>query len=468
MEQTIQNKMIQWILQPLASFMNRFSAKVRERIFVCAGLMIFLAFFLLNAGKLPVRYLILYTYGCLMMGLMILSILPEKVTPIRFDRLLLVPWAIVTLFMLISGITKSEDYLLETMMFLVAYPVFYIVGNNYSFQNLVPLLLRIVRISFYMFLLIVFLFFPILGQQYTGFFRNPNDAAIYLALVFSCCLVELLSCKTLSPFFFSNLISLGICTALIYYSNSRTGMLAILLPFILSALLLLICNYHYFLKTVIRCFLPVMLSAAIFIPSTVYIFQIPQIVFYEISVLIEQFEQTELPSVFPFEQTKPPSVSPPASGVLEKIWDKTALKVEGEGRTLDRYSSGRLSIWKGYLKNLSFWGHSNKEKFFFSVEGIEVYVSSSHMVILEFAYQYGILAGLFFLIFNLNAGIKSISYAVRRPQDYFAIFPFMVSITFGVISLFSTVDSSFSYMIVFYYYLVQCPLMQKEATFCES
>lgn len=457
MEQTIQNKLIQWILQPLASFMNRFSAKVRERIFVCAGLMIFLAFFLLNAGKLPVRYLILYTYSCLMMGLMILSILPEKVTPIRFDRLLLVPWAIVTLFMLISGITKSEDYLLETMMFLVAYPVFYIVGNNYSFQNLAPLLLRIVRISFYMFLLISFLFFPILGQQYTGFFRNPNGVAFYLALVFSCCLVELLSCKKLSPFFFSNLILLGICTALIYYSNSRTGMLAILLPFILSALLLFICNYHYFLKTVIRCFLPVMLSAAIFIPSTVYIFQIPQIVFHEISVLTGQLEQTE-----------PSSVSPPALDILEEIQDKTALKVEGEGRTLDRYSSGRLSIWKGYLKNLSFWGHSNKEKLFFSVEGIEVYVSSSHMVILEFAYQYGILAGLFFLIFNLNAGIKSISYAVRRPQDYFAIFPFMVSITFGVISLFATVDSSFSYMIVFYYYLVQCPLIQKEATFCES
>lgn len=457
MEQTIQNKLIQWILQPLASFMNRFSAKVRERIFVCAGLMIFLAFFLLNAGKLPVRYLILYTYGCLMMGLMILSILPEKVTPIRFDRLLLVPWAIVTLFMLISGITKSEDYLLETMMFLVAYPVFYIVGNNYSFQNLAPLLLRIVRISFYMFLLISFLFFPILGQQYTGFFRNPNDVVFYLALVFSCCLVELLSCKKLNPFFFSNLISLGICTALIYYSNSRSGMLAILLPFILSALLLFICNYHYFLKTVIRCFLPVMLSAAIFIPSTVYIFQIPQIVFHEISVLTGQLEQTE-----------PSSVSPSALDILEEIQDKTALKVEREGRTLDRYSSGRLSIWKGYLKNLSFWGHSNKEKLFFSVEGIEVYVSSSHMVILEFAYQYGILAGLFFLIFNLNAGIKSISYAVRRPQDYFAIFPFMVSITFGVISLFATVDSSFSYMIVFYYYLVQCPLIQKEATFCES
>ena len=165
MEIKLQEKLIQWLLQPLANLMSRFSDKAREILFTAAGLMIALATFALANGNLvSVRYLYLYTFDCLMMGLMMLALLPEKLQPVHFDKILLTPWLIMGLFVLIAGITKNEDVLPDAMLFLVAYPVFYIVAGNCGFRKILRMLLQIARLSFCVFWVLSFLFFPITGR----------------------------------------------------------------------------------------------------------------------------------------------------------------------------------------------------------------------------------------------------------------------------------------------------------------
>lgn len=466
MELNIQKKLIQWILQPLASFMGRFSEKKRNILFVAAGLVLFFQNFLHCAGHLSsVRYLVIFTIGCLMFGLMILAVMPSEIQPVRFDKLLIIPWAIVTLFMLIAGITKSVDYLTNAILMLVAFPVFYIIAED--FHQILHLLFRTVRISFYIFLLISFLFFPITEQKYSSFFTNVNELSFYLSLVFCCTLIELLALKKRCVLFFSNLASAGISAALVYYTNSRSGLLAVFVMFLFTIFLVMFIDKKAFFKTFFQFFLPVILSIAVFIPSTIYIFQIPSTISQAVTQPNQQPQpdQELQPSQEPQPGQTPQPAPPTVSDVLEKVQETHDLKLSTGGKNVNNFFTGRIAIWTAFVEHLSFWGHTVEERFY--IEERKSENSTAHMTILQYAYSYGILAGVAYLTFNLTAGLKSIRYALKRPKDRYALTPFAVSVTFGALSLFSSLISPFNYIIVFYYYLVQVPLMRRECSHYE-
>ena len=468
----VQGKLIRFILQPLASISNRLSVKARDTVFVCSGLMIFLMHFVYNAEKWNYRFLYMYVFDCCMAGLMILSILPRSVNPVRFDKMLIIPWYGFALFALIAGITKSADYLPDAMLYLVMYPVFYIVWNNCDTHKIQRQLLRISRYSFFIFLFVNIVFFPISGRQYSGFFSNVNGVAYYLALVSCCFLIEILSCEKANPLFFLDLVLLGISVSLVFYSNSRTGQLALLMSFFLTVLLLAFTDRSGFIKVFVRRLVPIALSIVLFIPATLYVFQLPQEVSRIISELSVEHEQPAEPAPAeptpaepaPAEPTPaepaPAESAPSAGEKLDSIREYNEQKVSTSGLTLDQISSGRITIWKEYCKHLGFWGHSNTADSFF-IEGRGTYNSTAHMTILEFAYSFGILAGLLYLFFNILAGVKSIRYALRCPKNRYALMPFTITIAFGVMSLFAAFSTSFYDMIVFYYYLIQKPLMKK-------
>ena len=470
----------------MASFMTRASEKTRDILFTAAGTAVILQYFCRNTYYVPaVRYLAAFVFGCLMFGLMILAIMPAEIRPIRFDKALLIPWSIVTLFMLIAGITQSVDYLPDAMLMLVAFPVFYIVGAD--FARILRLLFHSVRISFVVFLLIDFLFFPIEQEKYSGFFNNVNNVSYYLALVFCCCLIELLAREKADLLFFIDLAFSGISAALVYYSNSRSGALGLLSAFLFTTVLVGIIDKRSFVKTFLRRFLPLFLSVAFFIPATIYLSQIPPMA----SRLFSQSEQEVQPGqeappsqeAQPGQEVPPSQVTPPDEGpqpdqeappsqqpaadppsvsdVLEKVQDVNDLKFSVQDKTVNRFFTGRLSIWQSYIERLSLWGHPITERFSSYIEGKLLLNSTAHMTILEFAYRYGILAGLAYLAFNLIAGVKSIGYALRRPKDRYALAPIAVTIAFGAASVFSSTVSPFNYILTFYYYLVQCPLVKE-------
>lgn len=453
MELTIQNKLIKWFLQPLAGFMSRFSEKNKDILFVCAGVILFCSYFLGNAGFYGnMRYLYRYVFYCLIFGLMILSVMPAEVHPVRFDKVLFVPWCTVVLFMLIAGITKSVDFLTEAMLLMVAYPVFYIIGVD--FKRILRLLFQIVRISFCIFIVVNLLFFPITQHQYSGFFNNVNGVCFFLVLVFCCCLVDLLAVEKIGLFYFLNLAFLGISAAFIYYTSSRSGGYAVILVLSFTVFLSIFTDKRFFFKTFLRYFLPVLLSIVVCIPTTLYVFRIPALV----TQMVPQYSQTEPGSGQEEQEPDSPSVS----DVMADIRGNHTARFSTEGKTLNNFSTRRIAIWRGYLEQIAFWGHSLDDHFFNPWTKGEN--SMAHMVILDFAYYFGIPAGLAYLAFNLTAGVKSIRYALRRPKDRYALAPFVISIGFGFISLFSDVMYSFNYLLTFYYYLVQCPLAPKMET----
>ena len=476
---TIQNMLIRRILQPLSAISNRISVKVRNIAFVICGLMIFFASFIYQSERFTFRYLLLFSFDCLMAGGMLFFSLPKTIYPIQFDKLLLLPWCGFSVMALIAGLTKSEDYLPDAMLYLVMYPVFFLVWSNCDFKSIQKKLILIVQISFVVFLGINFLFCPITGHQYSGFFSNVNGVSYYLSLVFACSLQNIISHEKGRAHLLCNYIFLGISAALVVYSNSRTGQLSLIATFFLTAGLLFFVNRRSYGRLFVRRILPAALSILIFFPTTLYLFQFPGMVTQIVSDIRTPEQPSEPTPEQPSEPTpeqpseptpeQPNEPSPAAEKKLDDIISYNEMKTDMGGRTLNQFSTGRLSIWKAYYDNLSFWGHSNVTNKvtvdlteYYSVETIRL-CSSAHQTILEFAYRFGILAGLCYFAFNISAGLKSIRYACKRPDDAYAIMPFVITIVFGSMSLVTSFSGSFCDMIVFYYYLMQTPIMRKES-----
>lgn len=475
MELLIQSKLIQYILQPLASLTNRIPTWLRNIAFVCAGSTIFLLHILYNAAILQPRYLFVWGWNSLMVGVMALCILPTELKPIPSDKRLMIPWFGYTLFIIISGLTNTSAYLMEALMFLLMFPVVYFVWNNGDGRRVLQLFTWICRLVFGGFFLVSALFFPVTEAQYVSCYNNTNGLAFFITALFCFLLINVLASRPKSILFWVDLVFLGFAWAFIYYSNSRTGQLAVLCATIFTFLLLLIREKKQFWKTTLFSHLvPIVLSIIVLQSGTLYVMKAPQWIKTTVSEMIESAQTVE-PPVQSGDDVSTPSTdtpstdapstdapTPPPGPSIQEIQNSISEKQDAKtdlNRDADRISAGRISIWKGYLENIRFWGHAEGETFIYDREGVPAENGTAHMDILEIAYRYGILAGLLYLAFNLIAGVKSIFYALRHPEDRWAIAPFVVTIAYGVISALASVIWPYSYMITLSYFIVQFPLI---------
>lgn len=451
---TVQKLLILLILDPLGSFMGRFSAKAKDRGFLLGSLGLYLIYFLNASGHEPSRYLIFFAAGCLCLGVMILCALPEKLRPLPFDRLLSVCWFGAGAFMLFAGLRYNTDNLSDAIMFLAAWPVAWLVWNQRDVSHMFQLLSKMCILSFVLYLVISLLFFPITEKQYSGLISNVNGSAMYLSLVFACLLVELFQARTFSLRVLGDLVLIGIAMTMTFYTNSRTGQLAILATFLFSSVLYLLNHRKTLVKRLLFNILPVILSFLLFLPTTVYIFQgvgaVSRIVSETVSGLLTD-EKVETP---PSEVTEtPPSGPHGIEGFLETNEQKTST----EGRTLDNISTGRLSIWKEFAKHVRLFGTDEEVNYF--IEGWEAYYHTAHNTPLEYAVHCGLFCGVLYLLFNLLAGLKSVWYALRKSEERYSLLPFAVTMAFGVNSMLGSLNTPFLYMLSTYYFVIQTPLM---------
>lgn len=445
MRADVQQALTRRLLAPLGRGMDRLPRRARDGLFVLSGTLIFLVHFANQAGLLAgVRYLWWFAADCLLLGLMLLALLPRDPAPAHWRRSLLAPWLGVGAFLLLAGLTRSEDYLPDAMLFLVAYPLFFLAGAR-CWRRMLALLLRTVQWSFLAFLAVTLARFPVTGGQYAGLFRNPNGLGFYLALTVCCAFLSLLGARRPGAAL-PALGTLGLSGALLYYSASRTGMLAAGLGVGLTALVMLTGKGR--LRLALTRLLPAVLSVALFLPAGVALTRLPQTLAGALSAPAQTVQ-----AAAPAEDTPSPGA------VLDDIRQANDRKVSAQGKDLSGYSSGRLSIWTGYLPLLGLWGHGEPADV---VIPPDRHYSSAHQTVLQLCYDCGIPGGLCFLAFNLLAGLRSLELALRRRDDPAALAPFALSVTYGVISLLASVYTSFYTMAALCYCLAQCPLMTRE------
>lgn len=100
------------------------------------------------------------------------------------------------------------------------------------------------------------------------------------------------------------------------------------------------------------------------------------------------------------EATMPPEPTPSA---------------EGGTSAGSRSISARITIYRHYLSQLNLWGHTDSEN---GVQVSETYFAPhAHNVVLQYAFNYGIPAGLVFLIYLAASGICFLSACIREKAN---------------------------------------------------
>ena len=453
----IQELIIRCFFAPLAVLVNRMGEKAKNCGFILSGLGLFFISFLYGSERYTnVRYLLFFGAGCLFLGLMVLFSLKKELKPIKFDGVLTVVWLLIGVLIGISGLRFKLDYLSEAIIFLAAAPVFFVVWGNLDHSRLMARLSLTCKISFVAYLAVSILFFPVSGVRVTSLIFNPNGTAIYLALVFICLLVDVLNRRKFCMGMVLEVALLGISGALIYYSASRTGLLASLLGAGLTVILYLIRHAGQLRRRLLLNVLPIILSIGIFFPTTIYLMQatavVQKAVHQVVVMMLPEKENTEA-EIPDQEGDKIPDIQS-----LDKYVTEVEHRLDTDGKSLAQISTGRIDIWKTWLRNLKLFGNGAEERFY--IERVGRYYQNAHMTILTIGYRSGIICGLLYLLFNILAGLKSVQFALKNRDSDYALMPFAVTIVFGVISVLTSVNTPFTMMITMYYYFVQTPLMQ--------
>lgn len=453
----IQKKLIQWLLQPLASFMGRFPEKARNGLFVCAGLMVFFQKFLRAAGVVDYRYLIEYVLGCFFLGIMILCAMPEKIRPVHFRAFPTLCWFGAGFFMLLAGVRIEIDHLLEAAVLLAAFPAVFIAWGGADHGKIFRLLSRTALLSFIVYTLANMAFFPMEEARYAGLMMNVNGAAQYLTLVILCLLLDLLYTQRPGGAYFLRLALLGLAAAQLYYTSSRTGYLACGLTAVTVLCFYLALHRKEKLRYLYKTLLYGCLSVLLCVNVSLYLFQLPTVVERLAAppppaAVTEQPAGEEAPAAPP--QTAP---APKPSVNFNEISETAGERLSTDGRTLDQVSTGRISIWRKFIQELNWTGHPSGIRYYFPE--FEREYGSPHNTVLQIAFESGIPAGVCYLLYNIFSGLAAIWYAVRYRDKEYNLFPLAVVLSFGVMSNLGSLAVAFSYMTTFYYYLTQFSLI---------
>lgn len=440
----LQEKLIQWILIPLSCVTEKLGERGRG-VLTGGGLLgLILYGFAIQLGLSPSRYLVTFSWNVLCLGLVILGGLSADMKPLRFSRPLSLCWAGITLCMLISLVCLPGKRLIVSLAFwAVMYPVLYLVWGGRSFRKMTAPIVGAVFTAFAVCMAVNIFFFPIIGSNYSGLYGNRNNLGMFCAAAFACFLAYLLAEER--PF----LRMLGACTglgfsvAVTFYSGCRSGMLAMFICFVSTGLLQLFAQKNIWKRVILRRLLPAAAAVLLLLPSAIYVFQGGYAAASAIRTLNTPSSET-------------PVLSPPKD-VLKEIGDYNEKRaVSSVEKSLNRYTTGRVEIWSIYGQKVRLIGNPS-EQTLYRLDGRRI--PHAHNTILQMSYDYGLFAGIFFLLFNILSGLKSVRYAAKRPGSLWSLLPFAVTITYGALSVLEDLSSMTLQLIAVLYFLIQASML---------
>jgi len=135
-------------------------------------------------------------------------------------------------------------------------------------------------------------------------------------------------------------------------------------------------------------------------------------------------------------------------------------RFEVEGQSLDKYSTGRVSLWLSCIEKLNLTGHPSTEDQFYIPYAKKTF-NTTHMVILQYAFESGIPMGIAYLAMNILSGFAAIAYAWRNRSKPWSLVPLMMTLSFGVLSVMESCGVSLQYLGTFLYYGSMFPVITK-------
>lgn len=456
----MQKYLISYLLDPLCRLMEPMSGKFRNFLFLLGGCGILTTMFLQGAEALAVRYIFIFAANCVFLALMVLGILPQKVAPVRWNKPLFFSWMAMATLRMISVFTQNTNYFAEGFLLFFAWPVIFIILASADTTRLLHLILRLLRIALIAFLVLSFLFSPITPGKYSGIFENTNSTSHFLAAISVALTAAILFRR--GKQWIADAVLLGLAWAMNTYTSSRGGMLA--------AYVAIGCGLAMFLishlrdggwKKILRLGVA-LVAGSVFTLSLVYVFQLRldmELPYFHHET--RQFYYADRDEVWAYLGDEFAGYMGDLDFFGSDIFTELADdRFEVEGQSLDKYSTGRVSLWMSCIEKLNFTGHPSTEDQFY-IAYRDKYFNTAHMVILQYAFESGIPMGILYLVMNIFSGFAAIAYAWRNRAKSWALWPLMMTLSFGVLSVMESCGPSLQFMGTFLYYGSMFPLITR-------
>lgn len=455
----MQNLLISYLLDPLSALMGRVPEKQKDRLFVCGGLLIAVLTFLRHSEAVDYRYLYHFTGCCFGLGLMILASLNGPLKPVKLRLPFRVLLPLFGSLLLISGIINNVNYLPEALMVLLVYPVVFLCWNNADKGRIFRLLASVCKGAVIIFAAASWLLSPIGRAKYPGIFTNTNNASYFLTIGCIGILLDIIySAKPLKKQI-PDFLLLGLAVGLNYYTNSRTGMYALYFSLFLGMGLYLLRHRKKENIRLLGKFCLISLVGLFFVLTLVFPWQLRQF------LNLPYFDGEEKGVYYATREQLLDENYPdwrenlPAHGFFDirGFFHVSNQKNDTSGKTLDSYSTGRISIWLAFAEDLNFRGHKTVPPKY--IPQYDKEFETAHNTILQYSYESGIGAGFTFLLLNLSSGLVTIWYGWKFGKKEYAVAPVMFTAAYGLMSMLGSCSASFGYLATLYYYLAQFPVM---------
>lgn len=387
-----------------------------------------------------VRYVLLkesYFYntvcGIFLMLLIALLSLDKKLERKPWRRSMCVSWFGMCIVFTISDLFVTKKACGLGLILALVFTGVFFVWQNHSRKDLLWKSFKdAVKISFLLMAFISFLFRPFFeGGRYAGIFTNPNTFGLYLFVIFAVYMSDLDWNVDTGRSFRKSLPTYLQLALVIFYlsvSQARTAMLAILAIFILWIALRIHMGrqqkrYLNFIKGLVAL---ILISAICYPVYYAGVRNIPELVdhpilFDEDVLYLSNGEKIEdIGDKVLAESDEIESVQVTDKKIEDNsIWGRIVKSLDSNA-TLNKISSGRITIYKAYIRNLNIKGHKRV-----TMKINDKRVSHAHNNWLQFAYTYGVPSMLFYTLITVLSFTRSIwFYKTNRRRN--ATYAFLI------------------------------------------
>ena len=401
-----------------------FKKETREKLI--GGLLFFVVLFTwIDKTIVELSSPVIYLFSCAAPFLAVLILNDGRFAKMKMNRISAVLFAAFVLTFLIGAVMTSRmGSVILAVTYAVAFPLLAIVSSKEKVGMIMRRLCGSVTANFYIIIIVSLIVAdPNEQTQYSGIIVNPNTLGLFSVVAFIAFIYNIYRRQKLYDY-----AGLGLTVITVYMSQSRTSLICVVIAavFIIIALLK---SRERGIAGVKQATIVILAAAALFCA-----------VFYlsPISEKVHDYVNKEL--------------------MREEARD-SIRDVEMEERNFDRiiqgiedgdFTTGRLDIWMGYLSQIGLTPNGDDEQLIINGEEINM---SAHNTYIHLAYCFGLLCGVFYLLYNISVGIVSLKLLVER-KNLLYIINFIIVLCYGVVTLVETSYNITSYLICFVYWLL--------------
>ena len=442
------------------NFSYKYTGKLKEQNKHIIRILLYFSIFLLgllySAQVLPhVHILMKCIYGAILMGLIILFSMNGPVKRVKWNRTMSIIWFLLGILQLVSGIVVSLEYLPMACVWLVGFPMLYLVWTNR--KDYVTLFSEVAQAgNFCLWIIIVIsaLLYPLEAKAYSGFIKNTNGLGQWITFAFPL-VVFLIYHEQNTRIKWIYRGEIALITFFAILSRGRTAILA------LGGMCLVygafrICNSPRNIQYLLKRLCAFALCAVVACGGYYIVNFAAGYLVDKLDISISDAEDPNEKDRIDEEDEDAHGISYYVAGSIDRLLGK-----DKTGHNLEDYSSGRTGIWQAALVQTNLLGHPSREHIVTERNGDVG--SNVHNTVFQFIYDNGILTGLLFAVMMAYAWIKMLiitwrSHSLKGVEITFL----MIQTGYILTALLTSLNLVFLYLIAFIYYLTFAIICDKD------